>query len=270
MEGEEEIFDGWSEILKSALEDISPDGVFRITGFTGEYYVETFDPKTSKWQQCAIVYVREDDAEVYVTDIAKTAVISGREILLAIKNFAQEIGFLRVGLEDVSAIEIICPYRTFDFSLATLKILTKGQSWYNSLGFESPNHKEEVKKNKPILNMPFRVYFDKMIINESIFTNDMFVDKYITEFDLTPDNIADKSEKMLEELFESGYFKDLNSLSVKQFVSQVISIIKLFQTSECDNKQKIRILSILDYIISLFGMGVLYDNSSLYISLEDE
>lgn len=49
--------------------------------------------------------------------------------------------------------------------LAPLKILTKGMSWYNSLGFLSTNYDEEVQQNEKILQMPFK---DTMLMASNI------------------------------------------------------------------------------------------------------
>ena len=44
--------------------------------------------------------------------------------------------------------------------LAGLKILSKGESWYNSLGYKSNYYEDEKEFNKTIIEKPFRVLLD--------------------------------------------------------------------------------------------------------------
>jgi len=262
---EDEIDDGWSRNLKESLEDIAPDVVFKITGVEGEYNILTYDSKTEEWEKCALVSIGEGD--MHVTDVAKTSVISGKEILEGISKCAEEIGITLISLEDVSSIDLYCQDKSISFSLAVLKILTKGQSWYNSLGYKSFEYKQEVKKNKVILNTPFTLYFRQMISRSDALNNLMSSYKYVPELKFNSDNLVDQGEEILQQLIEMDEFSDLNQLSVKEFVTRVESIIKKFQISDCDNFYK---LQILEYVIIVLSSGIMYNHLALYKNLTDD
>jgi len=49
-----------------------------------------------------------------------------------------------------------------DLDLAIIKILTNGQSWYNSLGYYSDNYKDEIDHNKNILDLSCKDFFESV------------------------------------------------------------------------------------------------------------
>lgn len=62
----------------------------------------------------------------------------GKSLLMSLATFAKNMLIEKISLSDGSNIEIdkICPYPS-GIRLYYLKIITKGESWYNSLGYFS-------------------------------------------------------------------------------------------------------------------------------------
>lgn len=90
-----------------------------------------------------------------------------------------------IKLEDGSSIHVC----TVDIDLRYLKILTTGESWYNSFGYKSVNHDANVEHNAVIINKPMDELlpelYDQEYIEEfkSLFpelSTDLTVNKYVT------------------------------------------------------------------------------------------
>jgi len=95
-----------------------------------------------------------------------------------------------IKLEDGSAIHVC----TVDIDLRYLKILTTGESWYNSFGYKSVNHDANVAHNAVIINKPMHLllselvdqqYFDQAYINKfkarfPELSTDLTVKEYVT------------------------------------------------------------------------------------------
>ena len=94
---------------------------------------------------CAIINIDGKNLEV---DVLHKCGIAGGEILKKIEVFARRQGCKTISLEDKSKITIC----DTEFDLAILKILTKGESWYNSLGYVSEDYNNEIKQNKKLIN----------------------------------------------------------------------------------------------------------------------
>ena len=95
-----------------------------------------------------------------------------------------------IKLEDGSSIHVC----RVNIDLRYLKILTTGESWYNSFGYKSVNHDANVEHNAVIINKPMHLllselvdqkYFDQESIDELKATfpdlsTDLTVQKYVT------------------------------------------------------------------------------------------
>ena len=78
---------------------------------------------------------------------------------------------------------------TVDIDLHYLKILTTGESWYNSLGYKSVNHDANVAHNAVIINKPMNQLLSELNDPEYIkkfkarfpeLSTDLTVQKYVT------------------------------------------------------------------------------------------
>lgn len=121
---------------------------------------------------------------------------SGNALVKLIDGLVESISEVKyIELEDGSSITICRDTRWGDIevSLAHLKILTNGLSWYNSLGYKSLTHAADVLHNEGIINTPMNdllpeIYdedgFEKFKRNAKILfpelSTNMTINKYIT------------------------------------------------------------------------------------------
>jgi len=85
---------------------------------------------------------------------------SGNALVKLIDGLAESIPEVKyIVLEDGSSITICRDTRwgNIEVSLVHLKILTSGLSWYNSLGYKSLTHDDDVLHNAHIINSPMNV-----------------------------------------------------------------------------------------------------------------
>jgi len=91
--------------------------------------------------------------KIYISNINKCGENSGSSLLHLIDNLALSMPNIDyIELNDGSLIEI-CSTKFF-IQLDIFKILTKGISWYNSLGYYSEQHEQEVQNNNIIRTTP--------------------------------------------------------------------------------------------------------------------
>jgi hypothetical protein len=117
-------------------------------------------------------------------------------------------------------------------SLSTIKILTKGISWYNSHGYLSQNYNEEVEHNKEKINMQYSKFKDEVY------------ELYIAQF---------KSENSLEKLklHQQTRKKFIDSVEKKQLESERVSDAEralLKQRTDMYNKFQIQIENYTSFI----------------------
>jgi hypothetical protein len=96
---------------------------------------------------------------IYITSLNRCGEISGTILLDNIYKLAQKLPNIKnIQLYDESYI-LKCNKR---ISLATIKILTTGQSWYNKLEYTSKNIKNELISNKKIIDEPYIDFITKI------------------------------------------------------------------------------------------------------------
>jgi hypothetical protein len=111
---------------------------------------------TTKDGRCAIFCLYPD--HIYIDSLSKCGSTSGGDLLTMIYTIAKEMpkNIKYIELVDASQIKI-CSTK---ISLRTLKILTTGQSWYNSHGYYSENYDSEKTHNEEIINMNYENFID--------------------------------------------------------------------------------------------------------------
>lgn len=136
-----------TEILNRVF---APD-IFEIKQQTKDFFlIETRDSK-----ECLQLIIQPPI--IYVHQIQKCG-IKGDEILQKIDELAKQMpNIKRLLLLDGSVISKC----GIDLDLATIKILTKGESWYNSKGYVSADYDEEKKQHTEIMNSEFEAFIDK-------------------------------------------------------------------------------------------------------------
>jgi hypothetical protein len=142
----------------STLKQVFPEDQFIIKHDDRSKLNQTATIKTKGEPEkgCAAITIDEEGPEeLYVANLDKCG-ISGSETLKKIEEFARMSGFKKITLSDMSTI-FVCKQL---IDLATLKILTKGESWYNSLGYKSINYDNEKKNNEALIKKTLKEIFN--------------------------------------------------------------------------------------------------------------
>jgi hypothetical protein len=106
---------------------------------------------------CASFIIYPD--HIYIKALHKCGTTTGNELLKLFDILASEIpNMTYIRLDDDSNIEL-CGH---EIKLYTLKILTTGQSWYNSKGYVSDNNDDQKTVNARIINMQYEEFRDKV------------------------------------------------------------------------------------------------------------
>ena len=138
------------EIMKK-IKSIFPSSEFNI-----EERHDTIVIKTIDKNNCLDLSFYQDN--IYIDSLEKCG-ISGSESLKRVYDLAKLIPNINfIELRDASSILICDIY----ISLAILKILTKGISWYNSLGYVSDNYDDEKIHNYQIINGDYEQFMDEV------------------------------------------------------------------------------------------------------------
>lgn len=170
------------------MEDFTLDikSIFTDDNFVVVKEGNSYDIKSNDDRPCLTITIYSDN--IYIDGLEKCN-FSGTESLDLIEKLAKRLGISKIVLTDASSIEIWCPTSSF-ISLTHLKLLTKGISWYNSLGYVSDDFEEEKRHNAVVLEKPFlesmhlvtQKMIDAFVITNSrermMETNDMYSKKY--------------------------------------------------------------------------------------------
>lgn len=95
--------------------------------------------------------------------------ISGREMLSRLITLARNLGLSYVVLDDASELYVhpsMYGREKCMLSLAYVRILLKGESWYQSLGFVTPQNVEDREHNERIRAMPLRDFVIEIVERE--------------------------------------------------------------------------------------------------------
>jgi len=144
-------------------------------------------------------FIEDDDGTVlYISKVFKCG--DGkytREVIKLIEDMAKSIPVppwsrvKYIKLEDGSSINV-CPGQNssgMNIDLRYLKILTTGESWYNSFGYKSLNHDANVAHNAVIINKPMHQLLSELFDPEYIkkfkarfpeLNTDLTVNEYVT------------------------------------------------------------------------------------------
>jgi hypothetical protein len=88
---------------------------------------------------------------IYVSNLDKCG-INGATSLELVEKVAFEMPHMKhIELMDISKLKVC----GVELNLACLKILSKGESWYNSLGYKYPDYESDKQYNLSIINKPF-------------------------------------------------------------------------------------------------------------------
>jgi hypothetical protein len=142
-------------------------------------YKFNIDMKRKYQNKVYIVYIENEDNEIkycleigflkqekgvsiLVYSLNKCAPIQnyGNFILSCLKEFADTYGYYSVIIiSDASTLDLSFHYMNEDklvyIDLAYLNILSRGESWYNRMGFYNEKNREEIETNKTVINQEF-------------------------------------------------------------------------------------------------------------------
>ena len=187
--------------IEELLNDFFPEPTFRIRRLKSEYdNVPRYGISTGD-EDCAFIQLFDD--HIYI-ELLERCGINGSQTIRKIEQLAIKLENISyISLEDDSTLKV---YPEFDIwiNLYIYKILTKGQSWYNSLDYYSDNYAEEKEDNAK---------FEKMTIKE-------FQD------DVSSSDIKNKKyNKHLNDLIEIFSFEPDESMTVPDFYNKIMEII---------------------------------------------
>ena len=135
-----------SNPVQKILEKYFDTNTFVIENQYNEFNISTIDNNP-----CLRIYIRPDHILISNLDKCNS---SGTELLNLIEKVSEQIDTIKyITLIDVSTIQTECTYTIIN--LEYLKILTTGQSWYNSKGYISNNFEIEYAHNTTIIQLPF-------------------------------------------------------------------------------------------------------------------
>jgi len=129
---------------------------------------EIFTPDNSKY--CLHFTIVDKTNTIKIHNLKKCN-YSGKELLQLLKELAEKLPDIQyIWLVDDSQILTGCKNKTgydtyksdLQIDLALLRIITNpdAMSWYNSLGYISPNFAEEQRHNDYVLQLPYNVLMD--------------------------------------------------------------------------------------------------------------
>jgi hypothetical protein len=176
---------------------------------------------------CATMMMDKDGTGVLHIGKLDRCGIKGSETLKKIEEFARMSGFKKITLKDESFI-YIC---TKLFGLAQLKILTKGESWYNSLGYKSTNYDNEKKNNESLIKKTLKEFFS----NTDLAVDEKEIKSIIIRL-LCHRTFTRREPEGLDR-------DDLTEEELENHSLQSISNMLLNLASDCENKKARSVLS---------------------------
>ena len=109
------------------------------------------------------------DGRMYIERLTSCAPVSGAEIIHRYIRLARKLELHSISLDDES--EIYFPRSRYGeercaVNLSILRILQKGESWYESLGFVSFTSDANHAQNEQVRHMPFGAFVEKLVEKE--------------------------------------------------------------------------------------------------------
>jgi hypothetical protein len=204
---------------------------------------EVIQIETEDGEHCASFGFYTDS--IFIQNLDKCGITRGTELLQSFDKLAEEMPNIKhIDLEDESIIEI-CDELIY---LYLIKILTKGQSWYNSHGYFSENHESDKRHNERFINMKYQKLEDDVYDTElKKFTLENSIETYkrkLLEFEKKVNdldfNINHKIKSKKKQKITTKQQLDLDKANYKYYEKLIVEykyIIKNYET---------RIVTIID------------------------
>lgn len=225
---------------------------------TIEIIRDVFSPKTIKllygntirintnYDSCGLFDIYSDHINIIMLD--KCGSTSGTELLQMYNTLAERMPNIKyIKLYDASKIEICSNL----ISLYMIKILTTGQSWYNSQGYFSKEHEYDKMHNESKINMNYEEFinmvykkdFETFARKNSIeqFTeeleknkktfdelNDKLKENPFNEYDADEDDYNYSKKMIAEYQYKIDHHQDIIDSYIKEQESEIYTGIRLF------------------------------------------
>ena len=187
--------------IDELLTNFFPEPTFRIRRLKSEYdNVPRYGISTGN-DDCAFIQLFDD--HIYI-ELLERCGINGSQTIRKIEQLAVKLENISyISLEDDSTLKV---YPEFDIwiNLYIYKILTKGQSWYNSLDYYSDNYEQEKEDNAKFKTMTIKEF------QEDVSSSDINNKKY---------------NKHLNDLTDIFSFEPEESMTVPNFYKKIMEII---------------------------------------------
>ena len=199
--------------------------------------------------ECLDILIDEDANSLFVRSLHKCPHFSGSKIMGNIEKVARTLKFSKIDLQDGAHMTVQCgKKKPVTIMLNMLSILADGQSWYNSIGYESPNHEAELVHNARIGQMNVQDFLEKTLsLRKNPYKRMDYwgsTDKTVQEY------FSDIKRQLKEEALPSN--KSPRGLCIKYWwLSHVLEEVRQFMFTDSKEPYK-----------------VLYDNLNLSLDLK--
>lgn len=137
------------------------DKIFNEYKIESNENIITLKDKLEETQICAILEIY--DKYIIIQELNKCNKKSGTETLMKIEEFGKILGKEKIKLYDTSQIKIICEDKTIEISLALLKILSTGRTWYNTKGYFDINQDKINTHIQEIIHLTMNDFLDRCL-----------------------------------------------------------------------------------------------------------
>ena len=195
----------YQENVNTLLKEYFPESFFTIKSL--DSYDTSFRFKIGNNEE-SCVFVRFYDNYIFIETLEKCG-IRGSETLHKIEQIGLRLdNILFITLEDGSSVEIY-PETEYEsgisIDLGVFKILTKGESWYNSLGYFSDNYAQELQINEDIIKMALPQFQEEVKwLNIDELKKKHTIEYYENEIRIYKANLSNEKSPMLISIFQNN------------------------------------------------------------------
>jgi hypothetical protein len=270
-----------SNQYETGLKQIFPPPTFYVQNlmYSNGFRIYTKD------EECLMISFKEDHIFVDTLDKCEIKGSQSLQLLEKVGELFEEIKY--ISLNDESKIALCYDDdedKNISIRLDILKILTKGQSWYNSLGYVSDHFDEEIQHNREIINMNMMSFYDKVFTTQlkNIYDEQIYFLQDMLPTLTKPERIIHLQEKIKKvqserysiepckefetkyaEHIEKGFLlflpqNEMEHLTVKQYFNTILTLF----SQDANNVEKCKWLrDSMDYIF--FSTILLYHNEKI-------
>lgn len=204
---------------------------------------EVIQIETEDGEHCASFGFYTDS--IFIQNLDKCGITRGTELLQSFDKLAEEMPNIKhIDLEDESIIEI-CDELLY---LYLIKILTKGQSWYNSHGYFSKNHESDKRHNERFINMKYKKLEDdvydtelkKFTLENSIETYKQKIREFEKKVNYLDFNIKHKIKSKKKQQLTTKQQLDLDKANYEYYKNLIVTYTDIIENYET------RIVTIID------------------------